>query len=122
MRWVYLAAPGTAASGVVSTFARAVLVACFVWAALAAAGLALIVPKGGTDAPLDPVGLGFAVCAATCWGLYIVFGKRASGLVHGGRATALGMAMAAAVTLPFGVEAEVDTWQKSLRLVDSPTS
>ena len=37
MRWVYLAAPGTAASGVVSTFARAVLVACFVWAALATA-------------------------------------------------------------------------------------
>jgi hypothetical protein len=37
MRWVYLAAPGTAASSVVGTFARAVLVACFVWAALATA-------------------------------------------------------------------------------------
>ena len=34
-RWVYLAAPGVAAIGAFGTFARAALVACFVWAVLA---------------------------------------------------------------------------------------
>jgi len=37
MRWIYLAAPGTAAGSVFGTFARVVLVACCVWAALATA-------------------------------------------------------------------------------------
>lgn len=35
LRWVYLAAPGIAAIGAFGTFARAALIACFVWAALA---------------------------------------------------------------------------------------
>ena len=35
LRWVYLAAPGIAAIGAFGTFARAAVVACFVWAALA---------------------------------------------------------------------------------------
>jgi putative inorganic carbon (HCO3(-)) transporter len=35
MRWVYLAAPAIAVIGAFGTFARAALVACFVWAALA---------------------------------------------------------------------------------------
>ena len=34
LRWVYLAAPGIAAIGAFGTFARAALIACFVWAAL----------------------------------------------------------------------------------------
>ena len=75
----------------------------FAWAGLAALGLALMAPRSGGTGPLDPVGIVFAVCAAACWALYIVFGKRAGTLVHGGRATALGMATAALVTLPFAV-------------------
>jgi putative inorganic carbon (HCO3(-)) transporter len=35
LRWVYLAAPGIAAIGAFGSFARAALVACFVWAVLA---------------------------------------------------------------------------------------
>jgi putative inorganic carbon (HCO3(-)) transporter len=35
LRWVYLAAPGIATFGAFGTFARAALIACFVWAALA---------------------------------------------------------------------------------------
>ena len=35
LRWVYLAAPGIAVIGAFGTFARAALIACFVWAALA---------------------------------------------------------------------------------------
>ncbi len=34
LRWIYLAAPGIAIVGAFGTFARAALVACFVWAAL----------------------------------------------------------------------------------------
>jgi probable O-glycosylation ligase (exosortase A-associated) len=35
LRWVYLAAPGIAVIGAFGTFARAALIACFVWAVLA---------------------------------------------------------------------------------------
>lgn len=35
LRWVYLAAPGIAVIGAFGTFARAALIACFIWAALA---------------------------------------------------------------------------------------
>ncbi|WP_428662813.1 putative O-glycosylation ligase, exosortase A system-associated [Reyranella sp.] len=35
LRWVYLAAPGFAVIGAFGSFARAALIACFVWAALA---------------------------------------------------------------------------------------
>ena len=35
LRWVYLAAPGIAVIGAFGTFARAALIACFVWAAVA---------------------------------------------------------------------------------------
>lgn len=74
------------------------------WLALAAAGLLLLVPWPGAGTRLDPAGVGFALAAAACWALYILFGKRASGLA-GGRAVALGMSAACLVTLPFGVSA-----------------
>ncbi|SEP50546.1 probable O-glycosylation ligase, exosortase A-associated [Rhodospirillales bacterium URHD0017] len=35
LRWIYLAAPGIAVIGAFGTFARAALIACFVWAAVA---------------------------------------------------------------------------------------
>ncbi|MEH3085206.1 MAG: DMT family transporter [Xylophilus ampelinus] len=72
------------------------------WAALAAAGLALLLLVGrGAVAP-DPAGAGFALAAGVCWALYIVCGQKA-GQAHGGSATAIGMAVAALTTLPFGV-------------------
>jgi inner membrane transporter RhtA len=72
------------------------------WVALAAAGLGLLLLVGrGAVAP-DPAGAGFALAAGVCWALYIVCGQKA-GQAHGGSATAVGMAVAALTTLPFGV-------------------
>jgi inner membrane transporter RhtA len=73
----------------------------FAWAALAAAGVALLLPMGRLSAPLDPAGLALALGAGGCWALYIVFGKRA-GASGAGRATALGMTAAALIAAPVG--------------------
>ena len=74
----------------------------FVWVALAASGLALLLPFGVGDSHLDPVGVLWALAAATLWGLYIVFGKRL-GHLHAGHSVAMGLSMAALVVLPVGV-------------------
>jgi len=76
----------------------------FAWIALALAGLALLLPVGGVQGGLDPLGIGFALCAALCWGLYIVFGKRVVHL-HPGHAVAMGMTFAALAVAPFGIAA-----------------
>ncbi len=75
-----------------------------VWLALAIIGLALLLPLGqGVDvAGLDPVGVGYALAAAACWGSYIVFGKRLSHL-HAGHSVSLGLSVAALSVIPFGV-------------------
>jgi inner membrane transporter RhtA len=73
----------------------------FVWIVFAVAGLLLLIPTGHC-APLDPVGVAYAVGAGVCWAAYIVFGKRAGNL-HGGQATSLGMTIAALIALPIGV-------------------
>lgn len=67
---------------------------------LAALGLLLLLPLKGAAA-LDPVGVGFALIAAVCWALYIIFGKRL-GHIPAGPSVAMGMAVAAVVILPFG--------------------
>ena len=74
----------------------------FAMVGLAAAGLALLLPLGQIRHALDPVGVGYGLCAGVCWGLYIVFGKR-TGHLPGGQAVALGMATAAAIVVPIGV-------------------
>jgi inner membrane transporter RhtA len=75
----------------------------FLWAGLALAGLALLLPARGVagTAAVDPVGVMFALGAALCWALYIVWGRQA-GIVAGHRAVALGMLVGALVVLPFG--------------------
>lgn len=72
-----------------------------VWVMLAALGIILISPITGHDA-LDPVGLLLALGAGFCWALYIVFGKRMGRRIPAGTATALGMLVAAIVTIPVG--------------------
>lgn len=72
------------------------------WFALGAGGLLLLVPWPGADTRLDPIGIAFALGAASCWALYILFGKRAS-QVESRSAVALGMSAACCVTVPFGV-------------------
>lgn len=71
------------------------------WVILAGAGLALLLPLTGQ--PIDPVGAGLAALAGVFWALYIILGKRLSGL-DAGRSLALGMAAAMIVVLPVGIE------------------
>jgi inner membrane transporter RhtA len=71
------------------------------WVALALVGLVLLLPLA-TDAPLDPLGLLFAVGAAVSWAMYIVFGKRVSTLARG-QAVSLGMLVAALGAVPIGL-------------------
>jgi inner membrane transporter RhtA len=77
----------------------------FVWIALAAAGLLLLLPievVGPTATALDPAGVLFALAAGLCWALYIVFGQKA-GRAHGPTASTWGMVIAASFTVPVGV-------------------
>lgn len=74
----------------------------FAWVLLAAFGLWLLAPVHDGVAPLDPAGVAYALGAAFCWAMYIVFGKRVSHL-NGGQAVAWGMLAAALFTVPVGV-------------------
>jgi inner membrane transporter RhtA len=74
------------------------------WLSLAITGLLLLVPWPGVDARLDPYGIIFALGAAVCWALYIVFGKRASE-VKGSVAVTIGMTIACLLTVPLGISA-----------------
>ncbi|KNE87944.1 hypothetical protein PSTG_18662 [Puccinia striiformis f. sp. tritici PST-78] len=57
----------------------------FLWIGVACAGLLALVPWNAAAAQaLDPVGVLYALGAALCWALYIVFGQRA-GTRHGPR-------------------------------------
>ena len=73
-----------------------------VWFALAAGGVALLVPWPGRAVPLDGAGILFALGAAACWAAYIVFGKQAS-RVPGLTAVSVGMLFACLVTFPVGI-------------------
>jgi inner membrane transporter RhtA len=76
----------------------------WLWVALAALGLALLLPLPGADAAtaLDPLGMGLALAAGLCWALYIVFGQRVARR-YGSMATPMGMLAAALVVAPIGV-------------------
>jgi inner membrane transporter RhtA len=75
----------------------------FVWLAAACVGLALLLPLRTHDR-LDPVGIAFALGAAGCWALYILYGKRVSATL-GRDAVAWGMLVSATFTLPIGLAA-----------------
>lgn len=74
----------------------------FLWIALAALGLGLLLPLKPGAGSLDPVGVGFAAAAAVLWALYIILGKR-TGHLHAGRTVALGMTTAALIVVPIGL-------------------
>lgn len=73
----------------------------FLWVGCALVGLLLLLPLGGGPT-LDPAGVLYAMGAAACWGLYIVFGKRA-GHLHAGHTVSLGLLAASLVVVPVGV-------------------
>jgi inner membrane transporter RhtA len=72
----------------------------FIWAILAIVGIVLIFPQVRSGAAIDIVGALFALGAGGCWALYIVFGQRAGTAIPSGITAALGMAIAACVTVP----------------------
>lgn len=75
----------------------------FLWVALAAAGIYLVIPHSETGSALDLLGVVFALVAGGFWALYIFFGQRAGNTMHGGIAATAGMTVATIVALPFGL-------------------
>ncbi|MCC2954263.1 EamA family transporter [Massilia sp. IC2-477] len=73
----------------------------FGWVLLAGLGLWLLAPVHEGVPPLDPLGVAYALGAAFCWAMYIVFGKRVS-TMDGGYAVAWGMLAAALFAVPVG--------------------
>ena len=69
-------------------------------------------PLGGALERLDPAGVAWALAAAVCWALYVLWGKRAAG-GPAGQATALGLAVAALVVCPIGI------WHAGAALLDA---
>jgi inner membrane transporter RhtA len=69
---------------------------------LAAAGVWCLVGAGVKASAIDPLGLGFALCAAVAWAGYILCGRAASA-VFGGATAALATSIAAVLVLPFGI-------------------
>ena len=78
-------------------------VSSWLWAVLALGGVVLL-GRGGLDS-LDPVGVGFAVAAATMWAAYILLSARTGSRFPGADGLALAMTVAAVLTLPWGVAA-----------------
>jgi inner membrane transporter RhtA len=72
------------------------------WAALAALGIVLLCGIGAGDG-LDPVGVVLILCAAACWGIYILLAQRASLVFDGSDGLALAMVVAALVPLGPGI-------------------
>jgi inner membrane transporter RhtA len=76
----------------------------YLWVALAAIGLLMLLPLAHTDASLDRVGVVCALAAGVGWALYIIFGQRAGHAV-GASASTWGLMIAALVTVPIGIVA-----------------
>jgi inner membrane transporter RhtA len=72
------------------------------WIVLAVSGLSILLPIRADAHGADPLGLLLALGAGLAWAGYILTGRLA-GAVHGPRATALGMAIAALIVAPLGV-------------------
>jgi inner membrane transporter RhtA len=75
------------------------------WVALAAIGILLLSPL--TDASLDPLGLLMAVLSAVSWIAFIVLTKQVGRTFHQNAGLAIGMGVAAVVSLPFGLSGAV---------------
>jgi inner membrane transporter RhtA len=74
----------------------------YLWVALAAVGLLLLLPIRVTEERLDPVGVLCAAIAGLGWALYIIYGQKA-GQAHGAAASTWGLIVAACLSVPFGI-------------------
>lgn len=75
----------------------------FLWVALAAMGIYMVMPTSDHTHSLDFLGVFFALIAGAFWAFYIFFGQRAGNSMHSGLAATFGMTVAAVVVLPFGL-------------------
>ena len=71
----------------------------FMWVLLAAAGIVLLTPWGGSH-NINAAGAMLALVAGACWAIYIVLGRRVYHLFPGGTGVAAGMLFAALTILP----------------------
>jgi inner membrane transporter RhtA len=74
----------------------------YLWVALAALGLLLLLPIRTTADRLDPVGVLCALGAGLGWALYIIYGQKA-GRAHGAAASTWGLIVAACLIVPIGI-------------------
>jgi inner membrane transporter RhtA len=74
----------------------------FLWAALAAAGVALLLQPGHAWQP-DPAGIAYAAGSAIGWAFYIVLTKRVGARFAGLDGLAVSITIAALVTAPVGL-------------------
>src|SRR5581483_3320100 len=72
-----------------------------VWAALAAAGIALLSP--GIGGSLDALGVGFALLAGVFWAAYILLTARVGRAFERGDGLALAMVFSSLLLLPGGI-------------------
>lgn len=87
------------------------------WAVLVVLGLVLLLDPRTALHGVDPLGVAFAFGAGLFWALYIVFGQRVGRLVAGGHVTALGMAAASLVVVPFCLPAMAPALRDPPRLL-----
>jgi inner membrane transporter RhtA len=73
----------------------------FVWAGLAAVGIALLSP--GVGGNLDALGACLALFAGACWAAYIYLAARVGAAFADGAGLALAMVIAGVLLIPFGV-------------------
>ena len=74
----------------------------FAWAAMAAAGVAMLSVNGGK---VTPLGVLFALGAAAGWASYILLSQRVGRLVPGPDGLAFALSVAGLALLPFGIAA-----------------
>lgn len=74
----------------------------FVWVILAVSGLITLLPLRQSVDGIDPLGALLALCSGACWGLYIVFGKKAGSRLDKS-CVALAMLIGSCAIFPVGL-------------------
>jgi len=74
-----------------------------VWVALAGGGVALLTLGDGAGEPIELAGVLFALLSGCCWAAYIVLTKQVGARWQGFDGLAVSLAVAAVVSLPFGL-------------------
>lgn len=75
----------------------------FLWAVLAAFGIALIAPWNSDNNNIDLIGASLALLAGVFWAAYIVIGGKTSKVMDSGQAVSIGMLVASCIVIPFAI-------------------